>query len=240
MKNFIRTVICTGLLALAGCNRAKTDSVQAAADPAATADGTTSPATSAAPTPAPPPTITIPEGTRVRVRLLQALDTRRTRAGDRFSASLDEPLIDGDRVVVPQGTTFSGHVTESKPSGRFKGRAVLAVQLDSFAMNGENYQIQSGSSARASKGHKKHELAWIGGGAGGGAAIGAIAGGGVGAAIGAGAGAAAGTVGSAITGRRQVHLPAEYELRFTLRQPVTLNQSTALNQPATPNQPAVN
>lgn len=123
---------------------------------------------------------------------------------------------------MPVGTEFTGHVTRSKPSGRFKGRAVLALQLDSFTENGQTYAIRSTSSARSSAGHKKHALAWIGGGSGGGAAIGALAGGGTGALIGAGAGAVGGTVGSAITGKRQVHLPSEYELRFTLSEPITL------------------
>ena len=165
---------------------------------------------------------TIPPGTSVRVRLLETLDTKRNRAGDRFTASLDEPVVSGDRVIVPKGTTFHGRIVESKPSGRFKGRAVMSLRLDSFTLNGRNYEIHSNSSARASAGHKKHHLAWIGGGAGGGALIGAAAGGGAGALIGAGAGAAAGTVGSAITGKRNVHLPAEHVLRFTLREPVTL------------------
>jgi len=164
----------------------------------------------------------VPAGTRIRVRLLDTVSTRTTRAGERFAASLDEPLVVGDRVVVPRGTTFHGRVIESKPSGRFKGRAVVALHLDSFDLNGQSYRIRSTNSTRVSAGHKKHNLAWIGGGTGGGAAIGAIAGGGVGAAIGAGAGAAAGTVGSAITGKRNVRLPAETALTFTLRAPVSL------------------
>jgi hypothetical protein len=154
--------------------------------------------------------------------LAGAIDTRRNRAGDRFTASLDEPLVVGDRVVVPKGASFYGHVTQSRPSGRFKGRAVLALKLDSLEMNGQTHEIVSTSSTRASAGHKKHHWLWIGGGSGGGAAIGAIAGGGTGALIGAGAGAAAGTVGSAITGKRQVSLPAETAVTFTLQAPVDI------------------
>jgi len=232
---FIPGVICILLTALAGCNRQKIASVQAAENTTATAGATENPTATAGaaenPTPAAgadpatvaPQPVTVPAGTRVRVRLQEALDTRRNRAGDRFTAALDEPLVSGDRVVVPIGTEFTGHVTSSKPSGRFKGRAVLALQLDSFSENGQTYAISSTRSARLSAGHKKHALAWIGGGTGGGAAIGALAGGGTGALIGAGAGAVGGTVGSAITGKRQVHLPAEYELRFTLSQPITLD-----------------
>jgi hypothetical protein len=212
MKKHILVVVCAGLLALAGCSKVPTGTAEAVDRP--TAIGAANGGSARM--------ITIPEGTSFRVRLLDALDTRRNRAGDKFTAALDEPLVDGDRVVVPKGTNFSGHVVTSKSSGRFKGRAILALKLDSFTMDGRNYEIQSNNLSRVSAGHKKHHLLWIGGGSGGGAAIGAIAAGGTGALIGAGAGAAAGTVGSAITGKRQVSLPAETELRFRLETPVGL------------------
>jgi hypothetical protein len=209
MKRYGWLVLCClGWLALAGCNRVK-----------AVDAGENSSATAVAPS---VQDLALPAGTNIRVRLSQAIDTRRNRAGDSFTASLDEPLVIGDHVVVPQGTNFYGHVTRSKPSGRFKGRAVLALKLDSFELNGQTHEIRSTSSTRASAGHRKHHLLWIGGGSGGGAAIGAIAGGGTGALIGAGAGAAAGTIGSAITGQRQISLPAETAVTFTLQVPVDI------------------
>jgi hypothetical protein len=212
MKRVIPGILCAGLLALAGCSTVPTGSAEAAGEPA----------TGAAHVGRLSPAVTIPEGTSFRVRLRETLDTRRNRSGDTFTAALDEPLVEGDRVVVPKGTNFTGHIVTSKSSGRFKGRAVLALKLDSFRLDGQTYQIQSNDSSRVSGGHKKHHLLWIGGGSGGGAAIGAIAGGGTGALIGAGAGAAAGTVGSAITGKREVSLPAETALRFRLESPLSL------------------
>jgi hypothetical protein len=209
MKKQILVSVCAGLLALTGCSKVPVDSAETAGNPAVVGTSNSR-------------DVTIPEGTTFRVRLLQALDTRRNRAGDTFTAALDEPLVDGDRVVIPKGTNFTGHLITSRSSGRFKGHAVLAMRLDSFTMNGRTYEIQSNNSSRASAGHKKHHLLWIGGGSGGGAAIGAIASGGTGALIGAGAGAAAGTIGSAITGKRQVSLPAETALRFRLETPVSL------------------
>lgn len=209
------------LLALAGCSKVRT--ADAANNPSATGLATAS-TTATAP---PVQEVLLPAGTRVRVRLNEAVDTRRNRAGDRFTASLDEPLVADDRVVVPKGANFYGHITQSRPSGRFKGRAVLALTLDSFELNGQTHEISSGSSTRVSAGHKKHHLLWIGGGSGGGAAIGAIAGGGTGALIGAGAGAAAGTIGSAVTGKRQVNLPAESVVTFTLHAPVEVERSAS-------------
>lgn len=212
MNRPILAIVCVVAFSLGGCSTGKTVSAEAANN--STVTGLSSPKVDRE--------LTIPDGTTFRVRLLEAIDTRRNRAGDRFTAALDEPLVYGDRVVVPKGTNFNGHVIAAKPSGRFKGRAMLALTLDSFTLDGRTYDIQSNNSSRVSKGHKKHHLLWIGGGSGGGAAIGAIAGGGTGALIGAGAGAAAGTVGSAITGKRQISLPAETTLRFRLEAPVSL------------------
>jgi len=203
MRRNIPAVFCLAIagFGLAGCNRS--------------AD-----AASNSPTAAPVVTSVIDQGTSFRVRLQETLDTRRNRAGDSFTAVLDEPLVSGDKVVVPKGTLFHGHITQARPSGRFRGRAFLGLKLDSFTLDGRDYDIQSTDFARASKGHTKHALAWIGGGAGGGALIGGAAAGGAGALIGAGAGAAAGTVGSALTGKRDISLPVETVVRFTLQDAV--------------------
>ena len=200
------------LLWAGGCSR--TPSVEAASDP----KGNPVAAAFAA------PAIEIPSGTIARVRLLETLDTKRNRAGDRFTATLDEPIVSGDRVVVAKGTPFAGHIVEARSSGRFKGRAAMALSLDSFELDGIRYPLETTRAARSSAAHKKHNWLWIGGGSGGGAAIGAIAGGGAGALIGAGAGAAAGTVGAAFTGKRNVTIPVESRLAFTLREPVSLRR----------------
>lgn len=170
--------------------------------------------------PEPTPAALIPSGTAICVRLEEALGTRFSRPGEHFRAALDEPIVVGDRVVVPKGTEFRGHVIEARPSGRLKGRAVLLVTLDSFRLDDTTYPVRIAADLRSSRSHKRRNLAFIGGGSGGGAAIGAIAGGGVGALIGAGAGAVAGTTGALITGRRQITLPVETPLIFTLRGPV--------------------
>jgi hypothetical protein len=144
------------------------------------------------------------------------------RTGERFSAYLDEPIVSGNRVVIPKGTLFRGHVVQAKSSGRLKGRAYLGLTLDSFRLHGTTYTIATGADTRTSSSHRKRNAVAIGGGSGAGGAIGAIAGGGVGALIGAGAGAAAGTTGAFITGRKNVRLPVETPLLFSLRNAVTV------------------
>jgi hypothetical protein len=164
----------------------------------------------------------IPNGTGVHVRVDQSIDTRRDRAGDRFTATLSQPIEVGGRVVVPAGTRFAGHVTTASASGRLKGRAQLGLALDSFHMKGREYRIRTTSVDRVSESHKKRNGWLIGGTAGLGTALGAIAGGPKGALIGAGAGAGAGTAGAAVTGKKDVSIAAETPLRFTLRAPVEM------------------
>jgi hypothetical protein len=166
--------------------------------------------------------VVIPNGTALHVRLDSELDTKRNRAGDGFSATLSEPLLVGGLAVLPEGTRFAGHVTQSGSSGRLKGRAAIGLTLDSFEYDGRRYDVRTTSVDRVSANHKKRNAVLIGGGTGLGAALGAIAGGPKGALIGAGAGAAAGTAGAAATGKRQVGVPSEAMLRFTLRQSVQL------------------
>jgi hypothetical protein len=117
---------------------------------------------------------------------------------------------------------FHGRVTEAKKSGRLKGRAVIGLTLVSFQLDGATYPIETRMQARGSGSHKKRNVAFVGGGAGAGAAVGGIASGGAGALIGAGAGAAAGGVTAFITGQKNVRLPAETPLTFSLQHGVAV------------------
>ena len=168
------------------------------------------------------PDLEVPRGAIVAVRLEQALSTVRNRTGDIFEATLDEPVTVGGQEVLPQGTKFTGHVTRSQASGHLEGRAVLAMTLDEFETQGRHYPISTSPTQRMSEGHKKRNLEIIGGGTGIGAAVGGLAGGGKGAAIGAAIGAGGGTGVAAATGKKDIELPAETLLRFTLKNPVRI------------------
>jgi hypothetical protein len=196
---------------------------------AACGSGTSTPANGAAPPDGSLPARSLareaelPSGTIVAVRLDRALSTDRDRTGDTFRAILEQPVVIDGTDVLPRGTTFTGHVTTSASSGRLKGRGVLGMTLDAFDLNGQRYPITTSSQTRASEAHKKRNIELIGGGTGLGALIGGLAGGGKGAGIGAAVGAGAGTGVAATTGKKDVEVPAETLLRFSLKGPVKVH-----------------
>jgi hypothetical protein len=155
----------------------------------------------------------IPAGKQVRVRLGQTISSASAHSGDKWEGTLASDVTVDDRVVARKGARVTGIVAESKPSGRLSAPGVVRLRLASV----DGQAVHSGSVVREGESHKKRNVTAIGGGAGLGAVIGALAGGGKGAAIGAGAGAAAGTAGAAATGKKDVRIPVETVLTFTVR-----------------------
>jgi len=186
-------------------------------------------ATPAPPPPPPPPPkpVVIPAGTVLTVRLQSALGSKTSKPGDRFSATLADPIVVDGKTVAGAGSGVSGTVTEAHAAGRFKGGATLNVVADTLSIRGVRYHVKTMAVSQESKGKGKRTAAMVGGGAGGGALIGGLAGGGKGAAIGALVGAGAGTAGAAFTGNRDITLPAETALSFQMTASLTLKTAKA-------------
>jgi len=178
--------------------------------------------TVAPPTPTPTPTpVVIPAGTDLRVRTTSPITTGE-KATQKFEASLAKPIMVGDTVVVPKGALVSGTIPQAQSAGRIQGAGNLTLVLNSMTVKGKTYQIATKPVSLESKGRGKRSAMMIGGGGGAGALIGGLAGGGKGAAIGALAGAGAGTAGATLTGKRDMVIPAESFLTFTLNQKLVL------------------
>ena len=167
--------------------------------------------------------VVVPAGTRLSVRTIDAIDSTKNHVGDRFEASLEEPLTVEGKVVLPKGASVYGRLEEAKTSGTFTGRSELRLALTGIVVNGQTVPLVSKEYELSGKSRGASTAKRTVGGAAVGSIIGAIAGGGKGAAIGAGAGSAAGAGSEIITKGDQVKVPSETLLDFTLQDSVSVS-----------------
>lgn len=162
---------------------------------------------------------TITAGTNLAIRVDQRISVKTNHAGDTFSGEVVDPIVDPNgNTVIPKGTPVGGVVDAAHARGRFKGASVLDLRLTSMTLAGKRYQLKTADLAEHKKGKGKRSAAMIGGGAGLGMLIGGLAGGGKGALIGGLAGGGAGTAGAAMTGNKDLEIPAESIVHFRLSQ----------------------
>ena len=148
--------------------------------------------------------IKLPEGSRISLQLNDHLSTKLSSEGDMFTANVIVPIYQGDRLVIPKGSTVSGSISRILRPGRIKGKAVMNLLFQSIRIPGRGDFPIVASLARVDPGGNagvEGEGSVKGEGSTGGdvarvltpglagAGIGGLAGGGRGAAIGGGVGA---------------------------------------------------
>ena len=153
----------------------------------------------------------VASGTRVLMRLTNAINTKTAAVGDRVYLQTAVPVFVNGELVIPRGSYVTGTITDTKRAGRVKGKSALNVRFDSLTLpNGIARDLTARPSAADAKGNLERKEGKIEGednkggdtrtvatttaaGAGIGTLAGAAAGHvGMGAGIGAAAGAAAG------------------------------------------------
>jgi hypothetical protein len=190
------------------------------------------------PAPAAPPVrpdLTVREGTRILLRLMNNLDTRHSREGDRVYLETAVPVAVDSRIVIPRGSSVAGTITRAKQPGRTSGKGELYIRFDSLTLpNGVNRDFRSrlsgGDPERGSIDREEGKITGEGNrpdartvaiGTGMGASIGSIAGAaaghaGMGAGIGGLAGAAAGLAGALSKHGPDAVLPKGTNVEMTL------------------------
>lgn len=184
------------------------------------------PKVSAVPQPPPAPvSMSIPAGTTLTIRIDQRINVKTSRVGDTFTGEFVDPVLASDNsVLVPKGTPVGGVVARSHRRGHFKGASLLELRLATLTLNGTEYQLTTKDMAERKKGKGKRSTAMIGGGAGLGMLVGGIATGGVGLVVGGLVGGGAGTAAAGMTGNRDLDIPAESIVHFTLAEDLVVQQ----------------
>jgi hypothetical protein len=171
-----------------------------------------------------PTSVTVPAGKVLTIQLADGVGSKISQPGQNFSGSLARAVLVNGQEAIPAGSRVEGQVVDAKPMGHFAGGALLSLKLDSITVDGQQLPVRTATLTQTLKGKGKRTAVIAGGGAGLGALIGGLAGGGKGAAIGAVAGGGAGTAGSAYTGNKEIVLPAESAVAFTLKAPLTIRR----------------
>ncbi len=182
------------------------------------------PAPTPAPAPAPSsaPSREVPAGTTVVIRMIDPVDSENASIGQKFAATMDEPVTAGSATLIPKGADVVVKLIEDTESGKLSGKAELALALESIRVDGRVLNVAADEVRRQSESRSKKSAVVIGGATALGAIVGAIAGGGSGAAIGAASGAGAGTAVQVLTKGQRVRIPSETRLSFTLQDPLRL------------------
>lgn len=177
--------------------------------------------------------VTAQPGAEFQIELRQELSTRTNAPGDRFTASVVSPLVDGSRVVVPSAAVVRGEVTAVQKSGGQGEAAIIKVAFLDVSFNGGTWPLSATvveatpeTEGRYSTGDK---AARIGAGAAAGAILGRIIGGNAkGTVIGAAVGAAAGTAITLGTEDVDAVLPQGSTMRLRLDEPLTVTVADPL------------
>jgi hypothetical protein len=171
--------------------------------------------------PAAPKPVTVPGGTKLNVRLTQAIDVDASQSGQTFKAIVDDPVMMGGSIVIPRGATATVQAVQVQQSGKMKGSDKITLKLNSIGFGGMAYPVATEYVETKGSGEGKKTARKVGGSAGLGAIVGGIAGGGSGAAIGAAVGGVAGAA-VAAGGEEHLKLPAETRLQFQLSAAVNI------------------
>jgi len=182
----------------------------------------------------------IPQGAHVLLRMENSISTRTAQEGDYVYLRTATPVAVNGEIAVAAGSYVQGVVTQSRRSGRVKGRAELAIRLETLTLaSGKTFKfsphassVESGESGQKVVGkenaieqspdHAKdaERIAIL---AGSGAGIGGLADQGwKGAGIGAGAGAAVGLATVLLTRGKEVELKQGATLDVVFDRPVSL------------------
>lgn len=185
------------------------------------------------PPPQAPATVTLPAGTWITIRVNEPISSDHTQAGDRFIATLAEPIIANGLLIAHRGQTVMGVVTEAKKAGRVEGTSRLALELTEIGLaDGRQVQVKTSLAGRRGGTSYGRDAAAIGATTATGAIIGGAVNGGVGAGIGAAAGVVASTIGVLLTRGTPTIVYPETPLTFQLQAPLTIDNADVAFHPA--------
>ena len=167
----------------------------------------------------------LPSGTELTVRTAEDIDSSTAVVDQTFSAIVDRDILGAsDSVIIPAGS-HAVIVVRQISAGGTTGSPDMVLDMQSMTVGGRRYIVSTTDLKRDAGtgiGKNRRTAEAVGGGAALGTIIGSIAGGAKGAAIGVLVGAAGGAGVQVLNRGKDVRVPAETLLTFTLNRPASL------------------
>jgi hypothetical protein len=76
----------------------------------------------------------LPEGSVVHARLVTPLSSATAHKGEEVEAVLSQPLVDGDHLILPQGSRLKGTVRQAQPARRMKKNGQLRLAFSEIVL----------------------------------------------------------------------------------------------------------
>jgi hypothetical protein len=179
------------------------------------------------------PAVVVPAGTVIPVTLTSRVTTKNAHDGDGIYGKTAFPITINNKIVIPEGSSVRGKITEVRKPGRVKGKGELSISFQTLVLpSGITLPIYSSLGSAGGAGEKKGEATvqgdsskgddakTVGTTAAQGALIGVIADRGKGAVIGGAGGAAAGTAAVLLTRGKDLVLEPGTTIEIVLDRPL--------------------
>lgn len=185
-------------------------------------------------------TVSVPEGTPLKVKLETTISTFSSKVGDPFQGKTTEPVVIDSKTLIPAGSRVEGRVTKLNEPRRISGKPTIGIFPEHIVLpDGQRFMLNAvlvdtdikGTDVNEEgqfkgSGHDKRDQIEVAGGTGAGMLVGGLAGGPPGLLIGGAIGAGATTT-HWLVQRRSAVLPSGTALLLELSRPITMSTTAA-------------
>ena len=109
-----------------------------------------------------PDALVVPKDTMVRLMVLNEVNTRKAKPGDRFVLRVDENVAVNGTIVIPVGARAWGEVTDSRQNGAVGKAGQISARLLYVEAGGRQIPLSGEDRSKGSKGGDRVALAVVG------------------------------------------------------------------------------
>lgn len=87
------------------------------------------------------PSVTLPAGTEIQLRFVDAITSASAVQGQHFNLVVDEDVMQQGRILIPRGTTAIGTVLNAERSGHGGAGGMLSIKVDYLQLGAQRVRL---------------------------------------------------------------------------------------------------